>query len=90
MKKLCFSSGQSHVRVPNPFSVFFDNVGYEQRGGTDERAQRVANHVVHLRHAEGVTVLRILDSGAEDAADGRRKGDSNPAVPLLRQSVGKR
>lgn len=38
MKKLCFSSGQSHVRVPNPFSVFFDNVGYEQRGGTAERA----------------------------------------------------
>ena len=70
--------------MPNPFFVFFDGVSDEQRGGADERAQRVANHVIHLRHAEGITVLCVLNSRAEDAADERREDDSKPAVPLSR------
>ena len=88
MEKLCFGGGQGHVRMPNPFSGFFDGVGDEQRGGTDERAHRVADHVIHLRHTEGVAVLSVLDSCAEDAADERREADSEPKIPLLRQRIG--
>ena len=76
--------------MPNPFSVFFDGVGDKQRGGTDERAQCVADHVVRLRHAEGITVLRVLDSCAERAADERCEGNSAPAMPLSRQRIGQR
>lgn len=90
MQELCFGGCQGHVRVPSPFFVFFDGVGDEQRGGADERAQRVADHVVHLRHAEGAAVLGVLDSGAEDTADKRCEDDSKPAVPLSRQGVGQR
>ena len=88
MQELCFGGGQGHVRVPSPFFVFFNGVSDEQRGGADERAQRVADHVIYLRHAEGITVLRILDSRAEHAADERCEDDSKPAVPLSRQGVG--
>lgn len=90
MQKLSLRGGQGHVRVSSPFSVFFDGVSDEQRCRADERAQRVADHVVHLRHAEGVAVLGILDSRAERAADERCEDDSTPAVPLSRQGVGKR
>ena len=90
MEELCFDGGQGHVRVPNPFSGFFDGVGDEQRGGTDERTQRVADHVIYLRHAESITILGVLNSRAENTADERRKSDSAPAVPLLRQRVGQR
>lgn len=90
MQELCFGGGQGHVRVPNPFSVFFDGVGDEQRCRADERAQRVADHVVHLCHAESVAVLCVLDPRAENAADKRREDDSAPAVPLLRQGIGQR
>ena len=76
--------------MPNPFSGFFDGAGDEQRGRADERAQRVADHVIHLRHTEGVAVLCVLNSRAENAADERREGDSNPAVPLLWQCIGQR
>ena len=84
MEKLCFGGGQGHVRVPNPFSGFFDGVGNQQRGGTDKRAKRVADHIIYLCHAEGITVLRVLDSRAENAADECREDDSPPVVPLLR------
>lgn len=90
MQELCFGGGQGHVRVPNPFSVFFDGGGDEQRSGADECTQRVADHIIHLRHAEGITVLRVLDSRAKRAADKRREDNSKPAVPLSRQGVGKR
>ena len=90
MKKLSLRGGQGHVRVPSPFFVFFDGVGDEQRGGAEERAQRVADHVIHLRHAESVAVLGILDSCAERAADKRCEGDSAPTVPLSRQGIGER
>lgn len=84
MQELCFGGGQGHVRVPNPFSVFFDGVGDEQRSGADECTQRVADHVIHLRKAQRVTVLGVLDSRAERAADERCEDDSKPAVPLSR------
>ena len=87
MEKLCFDGGQGHVRVPNPFSGFFDGAGNEQQDGADECAQRVADHIIHFRHAESVAILRVLNSGAEDVADEHREGDSNPAVPLPRQGV---
>lgn len=90
MKELSLRGGQGHVRVSSPFFVFFDGVSDEQRCRADERAQRVADHVVHLRHAESVAVLGILDSRAERAADERCEDDSTPAVPLSRQGVGKR
>ena len=90
MQKLCFGGGQGHVRAPNPFSIFFGGVGDEQRGGADERAQRIADHIIHLRHTESAAVLGVLDSGAEDTADKRCEDDSAPTVPLLRQGVGKR
>ena len=88
MKELCFGGRQGHVRVPNPFSGFFDGVSDEQRCRADERAQRIADHVIHLRHTEGVAVLSVLNSRAEDAANKRCKDDSKPAVPLSRQGVG--
>lgn len=90
MQKLSLRGGQGHVRVSSPFFVFFDGVSDEQRCRADERAQRVADHIIHLRHAEGITVLRVLNSRAEDAADERREDDSAPTVPLSRQGVGKR
>lgn len=90
MQELCFGGGQGHVRVPSPFFVFFDGVSDEQRGGADERAQRVADHVVRLRKPQRAAVLGVLDSRAERAADKRREDDSAPAVPLSRQGVGQR
>lgn len=90
MEKLCFGGGQGHVRVPSPFFVFFDGVGDEQRGGADERAQGVADHVVRLRKPQRAAVLGVLDSRAEDAADECREGDSAPTMPLLRQGIGQR
>ena len=90
MQELCFGGGQGHVRVPNPFSVFFDGGGDEQRGGADERAQRVADHVIHLRHAKGVAVLGVLNPHTERASNKRCEENSAPTVPLSRQGVGKR
>lgn len=90
MKKLSLRGGQGHVRVSSPFFVFFDGVSGKQRRSAEKRAQRVADHVVHLRHAESVAVLGILDSRAERAADERCEDDSKPAVPFSRQGVGKR
>ena len=69
---------------------FSNGVGDKQRGGTDERAQRVTDHVIHLRHAEGVAVLCVLDSCAENTADECCEGDSKPTMPLLRQGIGER
>lgn len=71
MKELSLRGGQGHVRVPNPFFVFFDGVSGKQRRSAEKRAQGVADHVVRLRHAESVAVLGILDSRAERAADER-------------------
>lgn len=90
MKKLSLRGGQGHVRVPSPFFVFFDGVSDEQRGGAEERAQRVADHIVRLRKSQRVAVLGVLDSRAERAADERCEDDSAPTVPLSRQGVGKR
>lgn len=86
MKELCFGGGQGHVG--NPFFVFFDGVGDKQRDGPNKRAQRVADHIVRLRHAEGVAVLGILDPCAEDTAYERRESDSTPTMPLPRQRIG--
>ena len=88
MQELCFSGCQGHVCMPNPFSGFFDGVGDEQRGGTDERAQRVADHVIRLRKAQRVAVLGVLDSRAERAADERCEDNPQPTVPLSRQGIG--
>lgn len=88
MQKLRFGGSQGHGR--GPFLVFFHGVGQQQRGRADERAQRVADHVVRLRHAEGEAVLRVLDPRAEDAAGQRREGEPPPAVPCARQGVGQR
>ena len=90
MKELSLRGGQGHVRVSSPFFVFFDGMSGKQRRSAEKRAQGVADHVVHLRHAESVAVLGILDSRAERAADERCEDDSKPAVPLSRQGVGKR
>lgn len=90
MEKLCFGGGQGHVRVPNPFSGFFDGAGNKQRGGTDERAQRVADHVVRLRKPQRAAVLGVLDPRAERTADKCCEGDFAPTVPLSRQGIGKR
>lgn len=90
MQELCFGGGQGHVRVPSPFSGFFDGAGNKQRGGTDERAQRVADHVVRLRKPQRAAVLCVLDPRAERAADKCCEDDSKPTVPLLRQHIGQR
>ena len=76
--------------MSSPVFVFFDGVSDEQRRSAEKRAQRVADHVVHLRHAESVAVLGTLDSRAERTADERCEDDSAPTVPLSRQGVGKR
>ena len=86
MQKLCFGGSQGHGR--GPFLVFFHGVGQQQRGRADERPQRVADHVIRLRHAQGKAVLRVLDPRAEDAAGQRREGKPPPAVPPSRQGVG--
>lgn len=86
MQKLRFCGSQGHGR--GPFLVFFHGVGQQQRCCADERPQRVADHVIRLRHAEGEAVLRVLDPRAEDAAGQRREGDAVPAVPPSRQGVG--
>lgn len=90
MQELSLRGGQGHVRVSSPFFVFFDGVSGKQRRSAEKRTQGVADHIVHLRHAESVAVLGILDSRAERAADERCEDDSTPAVPLSRQGVGKR
>ena len=84
MQELCFGGGQGHVRVPSPFSVFFDGVSGKQRHRAEERAQGVADHVVRLRKPQRAAVLRVLDPRAERAADKRREGNPAPAVPLSR------
>ena len=84
MEKLCFGGGRGHVRVPNPFSGFFDGVSGKQRRSAEKRAQRVADHVIRLRKPQRAAVLGVLDSRAERAADERREDDSKPAVPLSR------
>lgn len=86
MQELRFGGSQGHGR--GPFLVFFHSVGQQQRGRAGERPQCVADHVVRLRHAEGETVLRVLDPRAEDVAGQRREGDAEPAVPCARQGVG--
>ena len=88
MQKLRFCGSQGHGR--GPFLMFFHGVGQQQRGRADERPQRVADHVIRLRHAEGKAVLRVLDPRAEDAAGQRCEGNAEPAVPLSRQGVGHR
>ena len=70
--------------------MFFNGMGDQQRGGADERAQGVANHVIHLCHTEGVAVLGILDSRTEDAANKRRESNPDPTVPLSWQRIGQR
>lgn len=90
MKKLSLRGGQGHVRVPSPFFVFFDGVSDEQRCRADERAQRVADHVVRFRKPQRAAVLGVLDSRAENAADECCENDSAPTVPLSRQGVGQR
>ena len=52
IQKLCFGGCQGHVSVPNPFLMFFDGMGEKQRGGADERAQCVADHIIRLRKAQ--------------------------------------
>ena len=90
MEELCFDGGRGHVRVPNPFSVFFDGGGDEQRRSAEKRAQRVADHVIRLRKPQRAAVLGVLNSRAEDAADECREGDSAPTVPLSRQGIRER
>ena len=88
MQKLSLRGGQGHVRVSSPFFVFFDGVSGKQRRSAEGRAQGVADHVIRLRKAQRVTVLGVLDSRAERAADERCEGDFAPTVPLSRQGVG--
>ena len=90
MEKLCFGGGRGHVRVPNPFSGFFDGVSGKQRRSAEKRAQRVADHVIRLRKPQRAAVLGVLNSRAERAADERCEDDSAPTVPLLRQGIGER
>lgn len=90
MQELCFGGGQGHIRVPNPFSVFFDGVSGKQRHRAEERAQGVADHVVRLRKPQRAAVLGVLNSRAERTADKCCEGDFAPTVPLSRQGIGKR
>ena len=90
MKKLSLRGGQGHVRVPSPFFVFFDGVSGKQRRSAEERAQRVADHVIRLRKPQRAAVLGVLDSRTENAADERCEDDSAPTVPLLRQGIRER
>lgn len=90
MQELCFGAGQGHVRVPSPFSVFFNGVGDEQRHRAEERAQGVADHVVRLRKPQRAAVLGVLDSRAERTADKCCEGDFAPTVPLSRQGIRER
>ena len=56
----------------------------------EQRAERVAEHIVRLRHAEGEAVLRVLDPRAEQAAGKGCDADPKPTVPPARQGVRER
>ena len=90
MKKLSLRGGQGHVRVPSPFFVFFDGMSGKQRRSAEECAQRVADHVVHLRKPQRVAVLGILNPRTENASNKRCEDDPDPAMPFLRQRIGQR
>lgn len=56
----------------------------------EQHAERVAEHVVRLRHAEGEAVLRVLDPRAEQAAGKYCDADPPPVVPSPRQRIRER
>ena len=84
------NSCSSGAHGPNPLLIFFDEMCSKQRSSADKRAQRIADYVVHLCHTKRIAVLRILNSCAEHTTNKRREDDSAPAMPLLRQRIGKR
>lgn len=90
MQKLCFGRGQGHVRVPSPFFVFFDGVCGEQGRRAEQRAERVAEHVVRLRKSQREAILRVLDPRAEQTAGKYCDADPPPVVPSPRQRIRER
>ena len=90
MQELCFGSGQGHVRVPSPFFVFFDGVRGKQRRRAEQRAERVAEHVVRLRKSQREAILCAFDPRAERAAGKYCDADPPPVVPSPRQRVRER
>lgn len=75
------NSCSSGTRGPNPLLIFFNEMCSKQRSSADKRAQRIADHVVHLRHAKRIAVLRIFDSRTEHTTNKRRENNSAPAPP---------
>lgn len=90
MQELCFGSGQGHVRVPSPFFVFFDGVRGKQGRRAEQRAERVAEHVVRLRKSQREAVLRALDPRTEHASGKYCDANPPPVVPSPRQRVRER
>ena len=56
----------------------------------EQRAERVADHVVRLRKSQCKAILRALDPRAEQAAGKYCDADSPPVVPSPRQGIRER
>ena len=62
----------------------------KQRRRAEQRAERVAEHVVRLRKSQREAILRVLDPRAEQAAGKGCDADPKPTVPPARQGVRER
>ena len=88
--KLCFSRRKGHHGVSCPFLMFFHDVGDHQRGRADKRTQRVADHVIRLRHTKGIVVLGVLNDGAQQTGKERCNTNAHPSAEPLWERVGER
>ena len=62
----------------------------KQRRRAEQRAERVAEHVVRLRKSQREAILRALDPRAEQAAGKYCDADPPPVVPSPRQGIRER
>lgn len=62
----------------------------KQRRRAEQRAERVAEHVVRLRKSQRKAILRVLDPRAEQAAGKYCDADPPPVVPSPRQGIRER
>ena len=62
----------------------------KQRRRAEQRAERVAEHVVRLRKSQRKAILRALDPRAEQAAGKYCDADPPPVVPSPRQRIRER
>lgn len=62
----------------------------KQRRRAEQRAERVAEHIIRLRKSQREAILRVLDPRAEQAAGKYCDADPPPVVPSPRQRIRER